>query len=73
MLLPLLSACGTEETGGIYVYFDRYKDDKFGAVKSSDGGKTWTDISDQVSLPDGIRHGSVITVPEELAERISCF
>jgi len=57
----------------IYVYFDRYKDDKFGTVKSSDGGKTWTDISDQVSLPDGIRHGSVITVPEELVERISCF
>jgi len=54
----------------IYVCFDRYKDGKFGTVKSSDGGKTWTDISDRVSLPDGIRHGSVITVPETLVESL---
>lgn len=54
----------------IYVYFDRYKDGKFGAVRSTDGGKTWTDVSEYISLPEGIRHGTVIPVPERLIRKI---
>lgn len=47
------------------VYFDKYKNHAYGAVASSDL-KNWEDISDQVSFPEGLRHGTVIKVPREL-------
>ncbi|OCX51686.1 beta-galactosidase [Mucilaginibacter sp. PPCGB 2223] len=49
------------------VYFDKYTQHKYGAIISTDL-KNWTDISDQISLPKGIRHGSVFKITrEELA------
>jgi len=41
----------------IYVYFDKYRDHKYGAVRSKDGA-TWEDVSDKVSFPKGMRHGT---------------
>lgn len=46
---------------GWIVYFDKYRDHKYGAVASADL-KSWTDISDKVSFPKGTRHGTVFTV-----------
>ena len=43
------------------VYFDKYTQHKYGAVSSTDL-KTWTDISDKVSFPKGLRHGTVFTI-----------
>lgn len=43
------------------VYFDKYTQHTYGAVSSPDL-KTWTDISDRVSFPKGLRHGTVFTV-----------
>lgn len=43
------------------LYFDRYRDHRMGAVKSTDL-KTWTDISDQVHFPEGTRHGTVLPI-----------
>lgn len=43
------------------VYFDKYRDHKYGAVQSTDL-KNWTDISHKVSLPSGIRHGTIFTI-----------
>ncbi|RXK62860.1 glycosyl hydrolase [Lacibacter luteus] len=43
------------------VYFDKYRDHKYGAVQSTDL-KNWTDISDKISLPSGIRHGTIFTI-----------
>lgn len=43
------------------VYFDKYTQHTYGAVSSPDL-KTWTDISDKVSFPKGLRHGTVFTV-----------
>lgn len=51
------------------VYFDKYIDHQYGAVQSSDL-KTWTDISDQVSFPDGIRHGTAIKVSPAFLENV---
>ena len=49
------------------LYFDKYRDHKYGALASSDL-VNWTDISDKISLPVGIRHGTIFTVSrEELA------
>ncbi len=43
------------------VYFDKYRDHKYGAVQSADL-KNWTDISDKISLPEGLRHGTILKI-----------
>lgn len=43
------------------IYFDKYRDKKYGAIRSS-GLQEWKDVSDQVSLPAGIRHGSILKI-----------
>jgi hypothetical protein len=52
-----------------YVYFDKYTEKKMGAVCSKDL-INWTDISDKVSFPDGMRHGTVIEVEKKIIERL---
>ncbi|CAM3743562.1 alpha/beta hydrolase fold domain-containing protein [Flavobacterium chungbukense] len=42
------------------VYFDKYTEKKYGAVKET--AKGWEDISEQISFPAGTRHGSVIKI-----------
>lgn len=44
-----------------YVYFDKYKEGHYGAVRSMDF-KSWEDISDSIIFPGGIRHGTAFTV-----------
>jgi hypothetical protein len=46
------------------VYFDKYTEHKYGAVTSTDL-KNWTDISDKVTFPKGLRHGTVFTITEK--------
>lgn len=46
------------------VYFDKYRDRKYGAVTSSNL-INWTDISDKVSFPQGARHGTIFTLSEQ--------
>jgi predicted GH43/DUF377 family glycosyl hydrolase len=47
------------------VYFDKYTEKKMGAVASRDL-QTWTDISSQLSFPEGVRHGTVFKIPDDL-------
>jgi hypothetical protein len=49
------------------VYFDKYRDHTYGAVKSSDL-VNWTDASDNISLPKGIRHGSIFKISKKELE-----
>ena len=49
---------------GWIVYFDKYRDHKYGAIRSSDL-TNWTDISDKISLPKGIRHGSIFMITQK--------
>jgi hypothetical protein len=46
------------------VYFDKYRNQKYGAITSTDL-KNWTEISEHVSVPKGIRHGTVFKITEE--------
>jgi hypothetical protein len=46
------------------IYFDRYMDHHYGAILSSDR-QLWTDVSDKISLPQGIRHGTIFTVSDK--------
>ena len=43
------------------VYFDKYREHRYGAVKSSDL-RHWTDVSEQIKLPAGLRHGTIFRV-----------
>lgn len=49
------------------VYFDLYRNQRFGAM-SSTNLVDWKDISDQISLPRGIRHGTIFTVSDAIFE-----
>ena len=46
------------------VYFDKYRDHKYGALSSTDL-KSWVDISEKISMPPGLRHGTVFTITQK--------
>lgn len=46
------------------VYFDKYRNHQYGAIQSTDL-INWTDISDKITLPKGIRHGSILKITEQ--------
>jgi hypothetical protein len=50
------------------VYFDKYRDHRYGAVTSSHL-KSWKDVSDEISFPSGTRHGSVFKIRREEFEK----
>ena len=54
----------------LYVYFDKYRDHRYGAVRSLDHGETWEDVSDLVSFPRGIRHGTAFAVDASVVENL---
>ena len=54
----------------LYVYFDKYRNHQYGAVCSRDHGKTWEDVSDRVSFPKGIRHGTAFTVEKAVLDKL---
>jgi hypothetical protein len=56
--------------GEYLIYFDHYVSPRYyGAVKSSDL-KHWQDVSQQVSFPRGVRHGTVLKVSESVIRQI---
>jgi len=48
------------------IYFDAYRDKKYGAVKTTDF-KTFTEVSSQVSVPANNKHGTIFRVPKKIA------
>jgi len=53
-----------------FVYYDMYRDKRYGAVKSRDL-KTWEVISGEIQFPAGARHGTVFTVSEEIMKKLA--
>lgn len=51
------------------VYFDKYTEHKYGAVQSADL-TTWEDISDKISLPNGLRHGTIVEITEKELQKL---
>jgi PelA/Pel-15E family pectate lyase len=51
------------------VYFDMYRDKRYGAVKSADL-KNWETVTDKLSMPAGARHGTVLTVSDEILAQL---
>lgn len=52
-----------------HVYFDKYMDKKMGAVISKDM-KSWEDISDKISFPDGVRHGTIFSSDVKILQNL---
>ena len=46
------------------VYFDKYREHKYGAIASKDLLQ-WRDVSDKISLPKGIRHGTIFIISKK--------
>lgn len=51
------------------VYFDKYIEHSMGAVQSTDL-KNWEDISDKISFPEGMRHGTIFKVTRDEFEKL---
>ncbi|MEO6005920.1 MAG: glycoside hydrolase N-terminal domain-containing protein [Opitutus sp.] len=51
------------------VYFDVYREHHYGAMRSRDL-KTWEDVTSQISLPAGLRHGTILAVPRALIDQL---
>lgn len=51
------------------VYFDKHQDNRYGLVRSRDL-RHWEDVSDRVCFPNDARHGSFLTVPSPVIERL---
>jgi hypothetical protein len=51
------------------VYFDKYRDHQYGAITSTDLVH-WTEISDQLNMPKGIRHGTVFTITQKELDKL---
>lgn len=51
------------------IYFDQYKKGSFGAITSSNLIK-WEDISEEIKLPNGIRHGTIFKVSKSVISKI---
>ena len=56
----------------VYVYFDKYMNHQYGAVRSKNM-KDWEDVSDQVSFPSGVRHGTAFKVSRDIAKALVKF
>jgi hypothetical protein len=50
-----------------YLYFDMYRDKKFGAMRTKDFAK-WENLSAELVLPKGIRHGTALRVPRAVVD-----
>ncbi len=48
----------------LYVYYDMYRNHRYGVARSLDHGKTWQNVSEQLRMPQGIRHGTAFKVDE---------
>jgi hypothetical protein len=69
---PTAIAIGSE----VLVYFDAYQVRRYGAMRSRDGGKTWTDVSAEMHFPfEGterrMRHGTVFKVSRSLMGKLA--
>lgn len=56
----------------IYVYFDKYRNHQYGAVRTKDR-INWEDVSDRVSFPKGIRHGTAFTVDKKVLDALLSY
>lgn len=55
--------------GSWIVYYDMYRDHRYGAVKTRDW-RTWEDITEKLEMPAGARHGTMFPVKAEVLAKL---
>src|SRR5690606_18342404 len=55
--------------GKWFVYFDKYREHKYGLVTSTDL-VNWKDESDKLVMPQGIRHGTAFEVSKKTIKKL---
>lgn len=55
--------------GRWHLYFDRYREHRYGLLVSDDLTR-WTDATDRLRVPDGIRHGTAFEIRAAEAQRL---
>lgn len=53
----------------VYVYFDKYRQREYGAVRSKDM-QHWEDVSDSIAFPKGTRHGTAFMVSKSVLDNL---
>ncbi|MCB2377318.1 glycoside hydrolase family 43 protein [Hymenobacter sp. BT635] len=51
------------------IYYDAYQEKRYGVMKTADF-KTFTDVSDQTSVPPGHKHGTVFRAPRKTLKNL---
>lgn len=51
------------------IYFDAYGDKKYAALKTNDF-KSFTDISSEISIPEGHKHGTILQVDKRFIKKL---
>lgn len=54
----------------LVVFYDMYSFHRFGASLSRDHGRTWTDITDKISMPAGMSHGTAFKVDRSVVDNL---
>lgn len=54
----------------LVVFYDKYRQHKYGASRSKDHGQTWEDITDLISMPVGMSHGTAFPVDATVIENL---
>jgi len=55
--------------GAWYIYFDKYRNHRYGAIRSKDL-EQWEDITSQIVMPEGARHGTVFRAPSQIIDKL---
>ena len=64
---------GIAVPGGYLVYYDHYRAPQhYGAAFSADM-KTWRDVTKEIEMPAGMRHGSLLTLTEAEYARLAAY
>ncbi len=53
-----------------YVYFDKYRDKRYGVIRSKDL-RQWEDLTDKLQFPAGARHGTAFWAPEKTIQDLN--
>jgi len=52
-----------------YVYYDAYRKHRYGAMRTKDF-KAWENVTDKLKVPKGMRHGTVLTVSNDVLDKL---
>ena len=56
----------------VYLYFDAYAAHNYAAMRSNDL-ENWEDVTEQLAMPEGIRHGTAFSVDSSIVQKLLTY